>query len=113
MYTTIASLSEYIDTKQCDTLEGPDGAYSKYEMLTRLEKIDTKLDGVIIYLNQIKENQFYLYSAIIENTNKLDKITANTAVTAYTVQVIERNQYYGRSVKDGILYDDRLNMPEV
>lgn len=125
-FVAISSIYEYLDTKLCDSLEGAEGAYSKYEFFTRLDKISDKLDVIISSLEQIKENQFYLYEAInaarlqmtnisgaiIENTNRLDRIAVNTAVTAYTAQVMERNQYYGRNVNDGVIYEDRINMPD-
>lgn len=120
----IASIYEYLDSGRCEQLEGADGAYNIYEMEVRLDRIITKLDVVINNLEQIKNNQYYLYSAInelkpyientskaiIENTEKLNEIGVNTAVTAYTTQVIERNQYYGRNWNDGHIYDDRINL---
>lgn len=120
----ISSIYEYLDSGRCEQLEGADGAYNIYEMEIRLDRIITKLDVIIVNLEQIRNNQFYLYSAInelktkidvvtnaiIENTNKLNEIEVNTAITAYTAQVIERNQYYGRNWKNGQTYYDRINM---
>lgn len=123
---SVASMYEYIDSGRCDSLEGADGAYNIFELEVRLDRIITKLDIIINSLEQIRANQYYLYtaikeiqphidkvsSAIIENTNKLNEVAVNTAVTAYTAQVIERNQYYGRNWNDGRgTYNDRINIP--
>ena len=124
-FVAIATIFEYVDSGRCHQLDGADGAYNIFEMETRLDKIITKIDVVISKLEQIIDNQYYLYSAvkglnrrvdnvtksIIANTEKLDEVAVNTAVTAYVAQVIERNQYYGRSYRDGISYSDRLNIP--
>jgi hypothetical protein len=119
---------EYIDSGRCNSLEGADGAYNIFELEVRLDRIITKIDVVINQLEQIRANQYYLYTAIkeiqphinqvsnaiIENTNKLNEVAVNTAVTAYTTQVIERNQYYGRNWNDHRgAYNDRINMPRI
>ena len=124
----VASMYEYLDSGRCNSLEGADGAYNIYELEVRLDRIITKLDIIISNLEQIRANQYYLYtaikemqpnidrvtSAIIENTNKLNEVAVNTAVTAYTAQVIERNQYYGRNWNDNRgVYSDRVNMPRM
>lgn len=124
----VASMYEYLDSGRCNSLEGADGAYNIYELEVRLDRIITKLDIIISNLEQIRANQYYLYTAIkemqphidrvtntiIENTNKLNEVAVNTAVTAYTAQVIERNQYYGRNWSDGRgIYNDRVNMPRI
>ncbi len=124
----VATIYEYIDTGRCNSLEGADGAYNLFELEVRLDRIITKLDVIIRNLEQIRSNQYYLYeainniqpqiekvsNAIIENTNKLNEVAVNTAVTAYTAQVIERNQYYGRNWNDNSgIYSDRVNMPSL
>lgn len=124
----VASMYEYLDSGRCNSLEGADGAYNIYELEVRLDRIITKLDIIISNLEQIRSNQYYLYTAIkemqphidrvtnaiIENTNKLNEVAVNTAVTAYTAQVIERNQYYGRNWNDNRgVYSDRVNMPRM
>ena len=123
----LSSIYEYIDSGRCDKLEGHDGAYNTYELEVRLDKIITKMDVIISKLDQIMTNQYYLYvaikelqpkideiaDAIIKNTEKLDEIAVNTKITAYTTQVIEKNQYYDRKWGNGRLYDDRINMPKI
>ena len=98
----VASMYEYIDSGRCNELEGADGAYNIYELEVRLDRIITQLDIIISNLEQIKANQYYLYTAINnlkpqidnvvneikENTKKLDAVAVNTAITAYTAQVI-------------------------
>ena len=112
-YRNIQALSyiyEYLDSKRCDTLEGPNGAYSIYETEVRLDTIITKLDEVISRLGRIVNKQSNLYHAIQrmqgdfthfiekieEGTGKLDEIISNTEITAHASKIIESNQYYDR-----------------
>lgn len=124
-FVAVASLYEYIDSGRCAELTGADGAYNLFELEIRLDKIITGLDRILSKLDAIMENQFYLYSAIkelqpviqnisdkiVDYSDKLDNIQRNTAITAYTTQVIEKNQYYGRNWMNGQGHNDHVNMP--
>lgn len=68
----VSSFYEYFTTGICEQLGGADGAYNKYDIESRLDKIITQLDIVISKLDQIKSNQFMLYSAIkdVQNSNQ-------------------------------------------
>lgn len=123
----VSSIYEYLDSGRCNQLEGADGAYNLFELEVRLDKIITKMDIIISRLEQIMTSQFYLYTAIkdlntkiddvssniIKSTEKLDEIAVNSKITAYTTQVIERNQYYGRNWENGRGLNDHVNMPKL
>lgn len=121
-FIAISSIYQYFESGICETLEGHEGAYSRYEIESRLDKIVTQIDVVIAKLDQIAQNQYTLYSAIREITPQIQNMTnqidnaisklednnvilntveknsaitaANSAMTAYTANLIAKNQYY-------------------
>lgn len=127
-YVAIATIYEYFDTGRCSELTGTDGAYNLFELESRLDKICStneqmlnvqrqilhKITEISGKLDDIKNNQYYLYtamqesnkeisrtiSAINKGVERLDEISVNTAATAYTTQIIEKNQYYERTWKN-------------
>lgn len=75
----VCSLYGYFDTGVCTQLEGHEGAYNKYDNESRLDYIICKMDEVIKHLEDIKSNQYQLYSAIQESSEKCDRLIANTS----------------------------------
>lgn len=63
----ISSIYEYIETRTCYQLEGPDGAYNKYDYMQKLGQIETDLKIVIKELDSIRRTQEYLYDAVKES----------------------------------------------
>lgn len=89
---------EYLDSRRCSELEGPEGAYNIYENEARLNVIITKLDMVIERLDSIRENQYYLYETMSEINKKSDvihrellKISDNTQMTAFYSEITASN----------------------
>ena len=66
-FVAVSSFYEYISSGRCETLEGPNGAYNLYENEIRMNTVIEKLNNVIESLEEIKQNQFMIYSAIQEN----------------------------------------------
>lgn len=101
----ISSFYEYLISGRCDCLEGHEGAYNIYENELRQNIIIDKLDDIIHCLEQIKRNQYMLYSAITEGNRKIQKlgddvyrtmnslhnIENSTALTAYNSEIIAEN----------------------
>ena len=101
----ISSFYEYLSSRRCYSLEGPDGAYNIFEMEIRQNIIIQKLDEAIRKLDQIKENQYMLYSAIQDSNNtttrlykKIDeasktmkKIEENTSISEYNTRITAQN----------------------
>lgn len=65
----VCSIYEYLCSGRCSTLTGADGAYNIYETEVRLDKIITSLDVVVRELQQIKANQYMLYTAVQEGNS--------------------------------------------
>lgn len=107
----ITTMCEYFEVGRVDSLIGGSGAYNLYESELRSNLIIAKLDTIIESLEQIKKNQFKLYTMLekieddlqqlnsklddvnssLGNVNnsldvlsvKADSIIKNTAATAY------------------------------
>lgn len=73
-FVMIASIYEYFCSGRCTTLDGHEGAYNILEMEIRLDRIVAQLDQVIVQLEAIKENQYMIYSAIQECSQKVSEI---------------------------------------
>lgn len=73
----ICSLYEYICSGRCAELEGHEGAYNILEAEIRLDRIISKLDVIITNLEQIKTNQFMLYTEVQQCNRKLNGIMAS------------------------------------
>ena len=70
----IASFCDYIASGRCESLEGPSGAYNKYEEEIRAELVINKLSEIVNSLDAIKDNQYILYcqmSAINKNLTNI------------------------------------------
>lgn len=101
----ISSFYEYLSSRRCYSLEGPDGAYNIFETEIRQNIIIQKLDEAIRKLDQIKENQYMLYSAIQDSNNtttrlykKIDeasrtmkRIEENTSISEYNTRITAQN----------------------
>ncbi len=73
-FVMVCSLYEYICAGRCYELEGHEGAYNLLEIEIRMDRIITKLDIVIFRLEQIRSNQFVLYSEMTESNRRLSSL---------------------------------------
>lgn len=102
-FVAVASFLDYFKSGRCSTLgenRGGDGAYNTYEAELLQHRILNKLDQIIESLEQIKSNQWTIYSAIqdgnrisaglVDATNRLaaasEDTAANSAIAAYNSQ---------------------------
>ncbi|MCI5935782.1 MAG: DUF308 domain-containing protein [Lachnospiraceae bacterium] len=74
----LCSIYEYICAGRCSTLEGHEGAYNILEMEIRLDRIITQLDMIVNRLDDIRNNQYVLYSAIQETNQQIAQISKST-----------------------------------
>ena len=70
----VSSVADYLFSGSCQTLEGHEGAYYKYDMEARLDKIITQLDKVISQLESIKNNQNRLYNVAKDSKNAIERL---------------------------------------
>lgn len=74
----MCSFYEYYMSGRCSQLTGHEGAYNIYESELRANLILAKLDDILANLEQIKGNQYMLYSAITEGNRKIDNLIAES-----------------------------------
>ena len=63
-YVAMSSFLDYFLSGRVTTLEGSDGAYNLYEQESRADIIIGKLDDIIDSLEDIKENQYFIYNEL-------------------------------------------------
>ena len=80
----LSSFYEYLMSGRCEKLEGTNGAYNLYESEVRANRVIEQLDTVIDSLNQIKANQYMMYSAMCSMKQELTQLndTMNSALSA-------------------------------
>lgn len=104
-----AAIFDYLESGRCYTLEGPYGAYNKYDddlakgiIISRLEEISTKMDVMIsnqektYYILQeidknvsgMKKNIGLVCDSLQQANRKLEEIANNTMITTWTSTVI-------------------------
>lgn len=87
----VVMFCEYIESGRCSQLEGHEGAYNIYESELRQNVIITKLNDVINQLEQIKDNQWMLYTAIERGNQKVDQLCSATYESAKRLEGIQNN----------------------
>lgn len=73
-YIAVCSFYDYISSGICCRLDGSDGAYNKFDIESRMDKIITQLDTVIKNLELIRSNQYKLYAEMKNAESELKKI---------------------------------------
>lgn len=74
----ITSFYEYLLSGRCGTLDGVNGCYNLYESELRANIIINKLDAIGDSLEQIKGNQYMLYSQLSQINTELSSLNATT-----------------------------------
>lgn len=85
----IGMFCEYFDSGRCSSLEGHEGAYNIYESELRQNIIIAKLDEIILKLDTVQQNQYFLYQAI-QNSNQTIRMISNELLSK--IDSIEQNQ---------------------
>ena len=77
-FVAISSFYEYIFSGRCETLEGANGAYNLYENEIRMNMVIGQLNQVIESLEEIKQNQYMIYTAIQETNRQMKDLNSST-----------------------------------
>ena len=73
-YVPISTICEYFESGRCDSLEGATGAYNLFEEEVRSNEIISQLVNINNSLEQIKANQFMLYTELVNINKNLETI---------------------------------------
>lgn len=74
----VCSFYEYFMSGRCSTFTGHEGAYNIFESELRANLILAKLDDILAHLEQIKENQYLLYTAINESNRRINSLISES-----------------------------------
>ena len=88
-FVSVSSFYEYISSGRCETLEGANGAYNLYENELRMNMVIGQLNQVIESLEEIKQNQYMIYSAINETNKQLSKLNSSMSSVISTLSSIK------------------------
>ena len=70
----MTTIYEYFASGRCTELKGPDGAYNLFESELRQNLILNKLDTISSQLEDIKQNQFVLYTELKRTNELIDSV---------------------------------------
>lgn len=90
-YVAIITILEYFESGRCSELKGSEGAYNLYESELRQNVIIGKLDVIIKSLEDIKESQYLLYSAIKNVEKSVKYLSDETTKMVEVLKNIENN----------------------
>jgi hypothetical protein len=85
----LCSMYEYFVTGRVSELKGAAGAYNLYESELRQNLIITELKNIGTKLEQIKKNQYVLYSELKKSNAYLSSINSNVKASLETLSRIE------------------------
>ncbi len=99
---------QYLESKRCDQLEGPYGAYNKYDYEKNAHIIVTQLGEIINNLNKIEENQGTIAEAIRKANTNVTKLSNIVQEQSESLERIESNQenanYYNQITATNTAY---------
>lgn len=73
----MTTMYEYLASGRCSELKGPNGAYNIYESELRQNIIIGELSAVMTKLEEIKQNQYVLYSEVRKTNKALSDISSD------------------------------------
>ena len=89
----ICSIYEYFASGRCSELSGANGAYNLFESELRQNIIIGQLDQIIDQLEQIKQNQYMLYSELRETNKMLKEVSLDVNRILDSTKKIKENSY--------------------
>lgn len=96
----LTSIYEYFITGRCEGLTGPYGAYNLYEDEIRKDTVISQLNRVVENLEQIRQNQYMLYTKVCTIQQEAAAIRNELAqIKGYTIRIADLaalSAYYAR-----------------
>lgn len=82
----VSSFYEYLLSGRCETLDGVNGCYNLYETELRANRIINQLEQISSSIEQIKDNQYMLYSQLNDINTELSVLNTSTVTMLQTIQ---------------------------
>ncbi len=108
----LSSFCEYLMSGRCSSLTGSDGAYNIYENEIRLNQVISQLDVVISSLEEIKQNQYMMYSelqnihsSLYTLNNTMNKALASVQNIEATTTTLNKHMEHISQNSDVIAYN--------
>ena len=79
---------EYLETGRCTALGGSDGAYNLYESELRQNAIISQLSDILDSMEEIKANQYMVYSQLKQMNAGLDRLNFSMTQAVASIQQI-------------------------
>ncbi len=77
----VTTIQEYFESGRCSSLYGFTGAYNIYENEVRQNTIISRLEDILVSLDQIKQGQYALFLAIQEGNRMMNQMLENSYAT--------------------------------
>ena len=105
-FVAYSSFYEYLESGRVETLSGKDGAYNLYETEMRQNTVISQLSQVIESLEDIKDNQYIIYSKVTEINEELCALndSMNTAVSA-----LKNMEFVGNEISEALKRVEKSN----
>lgn len=94
-FAAVCQIYEYLDTGRCTELTGPNGAYNLYESELRQNLIIISLVVIIEQLEDIRANQYMLYTQMQSINSTLSAMSADIYAISNATKVIQQNTALG------------------
>lgn len=101
-FIAIASFYEYLASSRCSKLEGPDGAYNLFEQELRQNVIIGQLNVIITKLDEIKQNQYCMYTELTKISSSLEETNRSINNITNSVSNIDNTTQYVAAVDNEI-----------
>lgn len=111
-FVALTSFYEYLSTGRCSKLEGHEGAYNLYETEIRANMVIEQLSQVIESLEQIKKNQYMIYSAINNVNSQLETLNSSMDYAVSLLKTVNQHledtaEVIAHNTKVAVLYSKK------
>ena len=97
-WVAVSTFCEYFESGRVSTLEGPDGAYNLYESELRQNLIINRLEKIVDDLEQIKNNQYILYTELKDTKGILEGVSKSIT------DIVESSKIVALGTIEGVKY---------
>lgn len=101
----VAMFVQYLESGIVYQLEGPDGAYSRYEDELFRQLIINKLDVIVTRLDDIRSTQYELANSLEKSNQQIMELNSHTEIQSYNTMQTNAEV---KALKDYTIFRDLL-----